>query len=259
MALKAILVGYGRMGEEIEKALLQRNHQVIARVDPTPATKNQPIVHSLTEAPLTQADVAIEFSVGSAVAENLSHYCAQQLPAVIGTTGWSMPAQQLRRQVEEAQSACIIGTNFSIGAHIFFRLLERAAQIIGNFPEYDIMLQESHHAHKLDSPSGTARTAAARIIAHHPVKQKIVSDTLQRSIGREELHISALRGGSIPGIHRAIMDAPVDTIEISHTARNRTGFALGAVLAAEWIATRQGLYTMDNFMDELIGSQCTCQ
>ena len=259
MALKVVIVGYGRMGEEIEKALLQRSHQIVARVDPKGATDNRAIVPSIAEAPLAEADVAIEFSVGNAVAENISHYCAQQLPAVIGTTGWSIPAQQLRLQIEEAQSACIIGDNFSIGAHIFFRLLERAAQISGAFPEYDIMLQESHHAHKLDSPSGTARTAAARIIAHHPVKQKIVSDALQRSIRPEELHISSLRGGSIPGIHRAIIDAPADTIEISHSARNRAGFALGAVLAAEWIATRQGLYTMDNLMDELIGSRCTCR
>ena len=256
--MKAIIVGYGKMGEEIEKILLQRGHTIMARIDPQRTGSNPPVQNHLEAVSLKGADVAIEFSVGSAVQENLACYLKHGIPSVIGTTGWSMPAAELRDHIEKARGSCIIGTNFSVGAHIFFRLVEQAARIIGNLPQYDIMLHEIHHAGKIDSPSGTARSAAQRIIAHHPVKTQIVNDNLQRPIRREELHVSSLRGGTIHGTHRAIIDAPEDTIEISHNARSRAGFALGAVLAAEWIISHSGLHTMESFMNELIGGHCTC-
>ena len=266
MGLQAIIVGFGKMGVEIERVLLERGHGVIGRVDPrlphAGSREGEALYATLNEAPFERADVVLDFSSAEAVENNLTHYLVSRVASVIGTTGWSMPAQILRDKVEQAKVGCIIGTNFSVGAHIFFRLLARAARMIGNFPQYDIMVHEVHHKQKIDSPSGTALTAAHHIIENHPDKTRTVTDTLQRAIKKEELHVSSLRGGSVHGFHAAIVDAPEDTIEISHRARSRAGFALGAVLAAEWITERTGLHTMDGYMNELIGhthkGQCTC-
>ncbi len=249
-AMKVLIVGYGGMGREIERTLAERGHGVLARVDPQPGVGD---LKSLAEAPLGEADVAIEFSASSAVLDNAKRYAAFRLPAVVGTTGWESSREAVRRTVEDAGGAYIWGANFSIGAHLYFDLVERAARIINPFPQYDIMVLEMHHRRKKDSPSGTALKIAERILAASERKRRIVDTRLDRRIEDDELHVASLRGGDFPGTHKVYLDSPADTIEITHTARNRAGFALGAVLAAEWLVGKRGFFQVEDFIRERLG------
>ncbi len=235
--MNVLIVGYGRMGREVEAILLDRGHQVSNRIRRT-AHEGEPTV--VTPEVLHAADAVIEFALPENLLERLRVYAAARVPAVIGTTGWDSVKPQARSVVEGAGASVIHGSNFSLGAHMFFQLAERAAAMIADLPEYDIMVTEWHHKLKKDSPSGTALTTADRILRQLPRKTKIVSDRLDRAIGDDELHVASVRGGSIPGIHQILVDSAADTIEIKHSARNRSGFAHGAVLAAEWLAHHPG-------------------
>ncbi|MBT3275136.1 MAG: 4-hydroxy-tetrahydrodipicolinate reductase [Spirochaetales bacterium] len=259
--MKVIIIGYGSMGHEIERVLAQKNHSIVARIDPVaPDADSAELNHNLLE----QADTAIEFSLASGVLANAKFYAEHGIKAVIGTTGWESDLPEVsslfaqRRSGSGARSgsrsaACIHGSNFSIGANIFFNLVEKAASAISGLPEYDIMTYEVHHQNKKDSPSGTALTTADRILKAHQGKTSIVTEKLDRRPEQNELHVASVRGGTIPGIHTVLIDSTADTIELRHSARNRTGFAHGAVLAAEWLQKKSGVYTIDNFITSIIG------
>ncbi len=249
--MKAVIVGYGSMGKEIERALLERGHTIAARVDPSPGIGD---LHDLDVSLLRSAEVAIEFGASGGVLENARRYAGAGIAAVVGTTGWEGSRDAVRKVVEESGISYLWGANFSIGAHLFFELVEQAARLIDSLPQYDIMMLEAHHNRKKDSPSGTALTAAARILAAGTRKRRIVDSKLDRRIEPDELHIASLRGGSHPGLHSVIIDSPADTIEITHTARNRSGFAVGAVFAAEWLVVKKkhGFLQVEDFIQELL-------
>ena len=246
--MKILLSGYGQMGKEIEKILLSRGHVVSAIVDPMVETAHKEI----SAAVLADADVVIDFSSPAAVLKNCTAYAQGSTPVVLGTTGWGDKYDQIKAMIEKAGIGFVWGSNFSIGAHMLFKLASYAASLTNAVPDYDIMVHEMHHKLKKDSPSGTAITLAEKILANCDRKTKIVTQCLDRRIEPEELHVSSTRGGSIPGIHTMYMDSPADTIEITHNARSRGGFALGAVMAAEWIKGKKGFYSVEDFIKEIL-------
>lgn len=233
--MNVLIVGYGRMGHEVETVLTARGHQVSARIDRVPGVGDST---ELSSEILRSSQAVIEFSLPESVLDHVRTYAAAGIPAVVGTTGWEDKKKEARVVVEGYQAALIHGNNFSLGAHLFFQLVEKSAAMIADLPEYDIMVTEWHHRLKKDSPSGTALTLGERILRNLPRKTEINTGRIDRAIRDEELHVASVRGGWVPGIHQVMLDSAADTIEIKHTVRNRTGLALGAVLAAEWLAAR---------------------
>ncbi|TVQ41249.1 MAG: 4-hydroxy-tetrahydrodipicolinate reductase [Spirochaetaceae bacterium] len=247
------LCGYGRMGREIERILIARNHAVVTRIDPADPDAD---CSSAAAAPLRRCDVIIEFAHADGVAQNARLYAEAGVAAVVGTTGWDSLRDEVR-QIVGQRIAYLVGSNFSVGANLFFRIVTHAATLANAFDEYDAAVFESHHNRKADSPSGTALTLGAKILAVMDRKTTIVDDTLRRPIESWELHVASMRVGSDPGTHTVSLDAAADTIELRHRARSRAGFALGAVRAAEWISGRRGFFTVDDMMDDMIQRQET--
>lgn len=249
--MKVVLVGYGRMGKEVEQILVERGHQVALRVDSTPGLADA----AKLEAPMLRGvDGVIEFSLTAAVRDNAAVYAAARTPAVVGTTGWESQRDEIRGLIAAAGGAYLHGSNFSIGAHLMFALVARAAELIKPFDDYDVMVHEFHHKLKADSPSGTALSIAELILDKLPRKTAIQTQALDRPIRPEELHVSSTRGGAVPGIHSVMLDSLADTIEITHTVRSRRGLALGSVLALEWLVGKTGFYRVEDFVASLMGS-----
>ena len=246
--MKILLVGYGYMGKEIEKILLSRGHTLAGTVDPVSEANYKEITPSILE----KADVVIDFSSPPSVETNCNVYTKCKTPIVMGTTGWENIREQVEKKVNEAGIGFIWGANYSVGANVFINLVGKATSLINNFSEYDIMLHEFHHKRKKDSPSGTALMTADEIIKQSNKKEKIVTEKLDRQIEADELHVSSTRGGDIPGTHIVMLDSAADTIELTHRARNRSGFALGAVIAAEWIINKKGFIKVEDFFKELL-------
>jgi len=247
--MKVILVGYGSMGREVEKILRERNHTVAAKID---TAKIEGTSDVLTENMATGADVAIEFSTSNAVLPNAEKYSKIGLNAIVGTTGWYSRINELKAILGKSGIGYLYGSNFSIGAQIFFKIIAYASRLTESFPQYDILGYEIHHKRKKDSPSGTAHSIAEIILKNNSRKKKIVTEKLNRAIEKDELHFASVRGGEIPGIHTVLLDSYADTIQLTHSARNRGGFALGAVLAAEWIQGKSGIFTVNNFIDSIL-------
>ena len=219
--MKLLIVGYGRMGRLIEELASADGHEVAGRIDVGPGDWTVP------------ADVAIDFSTADALRANFPRYVERKLPVVIGTTGWSDYAAELRGQADGAGLGVVAAANFSIGVNLFELIVGEAARLMQQRDEYSAWIHEAHHAAKRDAPSGTALT---------------LRDTMtQASYGRP-IDISSTRAGTMPGIHTVGFDGPSDTIELTHTARDRRGFAAGALLAARWIQGRQGWYTMSDVL-----------
>ena len=261
--MRVAIVGYGRMGHEVEAVLAERGHDVAAVIDPVLAheggTGNRSAdahgpryAAAVSAETLTDCDVAIEFSLSAGVLDNVSAYAEAGVAAVLGTTGWLDQLDQVRSIVESGSGALVWGSNFSIGAHLFFRVAAYASSLVRDLDEYDLLIHEMHHRGKKDSPSGTALTLAEAVLAQVPRKTRTETARLDRQPEPEELHVSSSRGGSIPGTHTLYLDSAADTIEVRHQARNRSGFALGAVRAAEWIVNQTGMFTVEQFIDELL-------
>jgi 4-hydroxy-tetrahydrodipicolinate reductase len=247
--MRIAIIGYGSMGKEVEKVLLQRGHDVAARIDPV-----QPAdAKTLTKEAAAAADMAIEFSSADAVLANAECYARFGLSAVSGTTGWFAKLDELRKILAKTAIGYIYGSNFSVGAHIYFALVAAAAELAGTCPEYDILGYEIHHKRKKDSPSGTALSIAKIITAGHPRKKELVTEKLDRAVKENELHFASVRGGEFPGTHTILIDSAFDTIELTHTARSRGGFALGAVRAAEWLAGKKGIFEVGDFIHDILG------
>jgi 4-hydroxy-tetrahydrodipicolinate reductase len=263
------IIGYGRMGKLIEKEVLERGHHVAAVADPfVPAGTVIPsgarVYRAIGEASgLDRADAAIEFTRPDTAPGNMLALIERRIPAVVGTTGWLDRLEEIRRAVEAAGASLLWASNFSLGVNLFYRIAAYAARLADPFPEYDAGGWEAHHNRKADSPSGTARTLVELVLAQMSRKTTPVWETLDRPPGAEELHYPSLRVGSVPGVHTLIFDSPADTIEITHTARNREGFAAGAVRAAEWLARcpgpgkgagekRRGVFTMDDVLEGIL-------
>ncbi|HOV63554.1 MAG TPA: 4-hydroxy-tetrahydrodipicolinate reductase [Spirochaetia bacterium] len=247
--MKVLIVGYGSMGKEVEKVLLSRGHEIAGRIDPA---QTGGVFPELTDELMGRADAAIEFALPQAVIPHAKMYARNHIPAVVGTTGWDAARSEVKTIIEGSGGTYLWGSNFSIGAHIFFALAEQAARLINPVPEYDILAYEIHHNRKKDSPSGTALTLGERILRANDRKKTIVTERLDRAIEPSELHIASVRGGSIPGTHTVLIDSASDTIEITHRARNRGGFALGAVFAAEWLIGKKGFFSVEEFIEDFM-------
>jgi len=250
--MKVVLVGYGRMGLELEKVLEERGHKVLRRVD---ALGNGDI-RVLDAAALEDADGIIEFALAEGILERIGLYSEAGLPIVIGTTGWDDAAEEARKifQAVKRGAALLRGSNFSLGAHLFFRLTSYAARLINKADEYDAALVEHHHNKKADYPSGTAITAAEGILAAIDRKSYILKDLPEGSIPAEALQVASIRVGSVPGIHEMRMDSPADFLTVRHEARGRGAFALGAVRGLEWLQKneKKGWYEAESFIDDLL-------
>lgn len=239
------------MGREVEQILKDRGHEILCRVDAAPGVGDHTEVSPEI---LKGAEAIIEFSLPEAVEANIKIYAQTRTPVVVGTTGWDEHKPQLGTLIEKSQGALVYGSNFSVGAHLFFHFAEQASQLINEILDYDIMVTEWHHRLKKDSPSGTALTTAERILGVSKRKTKLETGRIDGEIPLETLHVASVRGGSIPGIHSVLLDSPADSIEIRHTARGRMGFALGAVMAAEWLQGKTGFFSVDHFMQDFLST-----
>ena len=240
--MKIALIGYGKMGLIIEQIALQRGHTIVSAID----IHNQDDFNSDA---FRSADVAIEFTIPSCAYANFQRCFAADIPVVSGTTGWTSRLGEIRKQCEEEGKTFFYASNFSIGVNIFFAVNNYLARLMNNFPAYDVDMKEIHHIHKLDAPSGTAITLAEGILEE--IDRKNVWCLKQENDGNnsDELVINALREGEVPGTHEVRYDSTVDTITIRHEAKSRTGFALGAVLAAEFVAGKKGFLQMSDLLD----------
>ncbi|SHN25238.1 4-hydroxy-tetrahydrodipicolinate reductase [Mucilaginibacter sp. OK098] len=247
--MKIALLGYGKMGKIIEKIATDRKHEIVLKID----QDNQ---DELTAENLQMADVAIEFSTPGTVLSNIEHCLNAGVPVVVGTTGWYSNLPKLKEQYERSSTALLYATNFSVGVNIFFHVNKVLARLMNNYPYYDVQVEEIHHTQKLDSPSGTAITIAEGIVENlHSKKEWVNSltadgaETADDNVKSDQLLIESFRIDSVPGTHTVIYDSEVDSIEFKHTAHNRNGFALGAVLAAEWIQGKTGFHSVEDMFD----------
>jgi 4-hydroxy-tetrahydrodipicolinate reductase len=262
--VKIALVGYGKMGRLLEERLLDKKHEVLVVVDPIAAgtlPSGAAVYPSLEKAlngvsgkSIKDADAVIEFTHPASAVENLLLLAGEQIPVVTGTTGWYDKLPEIEKVVNDAGSSLVWSSNFSLGVNLFFRIAAHAATLFDPFAEYDVGGFESHHNKKADSPSGTAKTLVEKTLAKMTRKKKAVYQMLERKAEGDELHYASLRLGSVTGTHSLYFDSPADTIEITHTARNREGFAAGAVLAAQWLAgqKRTGVFTVEDVLKEFL-------
>lgn len=226
------LWGYGKMGREIEKQALQRGHEIVWKLD-------EHNVSSIADEELKSADVAIEFTAPHAAVDNILRAFKLNLPMVVGTTGWYAHLDEIKKQCEAGNHSLIYGSNFSVGVNILFAINSYLARIMNQYPQYDPQITEIHHTQKLDAPSGTAITLAESIIRENDRKAYWVN---HQAVEPEQLGIISLRKDAIPGTHHVTYESAIDKIELIHTAFNRQGFALGAVMAAEWLQGKQGFF-----------------
>jgi 4-hydroxy-tetrahydrodipicolinate reductase len=231
--MKIALLGYGKMGQVIERIALERGHEIVLKKD-----------EFNTYEGLSTADVAIDFSVPSAAVSNISSCFNANVPVVSGTTGWLEHYDEMIALCKEKNGGFISSSNFSLGVNLFFEFNEYLARIMSQFDHYKVNMEEIHHDQKLDAPSGTAISLAKGVIENSNYTNWTL-DTPKEN----EIHIEAVRVGTVPGTHTVTYNSDVDAIEIKHTAHNREGFALGAVIAAEWLAGKHGVYTMKDVLN----------
>lgn len=250
--LNIALSGYGQMGRLIHELAEQAGHTVKAVIDPVSEDKRVSSSQLHVDA-LSGCDVVIDFTVPSTAVSNVEVYAQAGIPVVMGTTGWYESMDRVSEIVKDSGIGMIWSGNFSLGVNALFEIIRHAAAIMNRLPEYDCMVHEYHHKRKADSPSGTAAMIGNILIEQLDAKNRVVTDALYRKIEDDELHVSSTRGGSIPGTHSITFDSDVDSISITHTARGRDGFALGAVKAAEWIVGREGIFSIDAMMKNMLG------
>ena len=232
--MKIALIGYGKMGHIIEEMAQERGHQVICTID-------KDNLRDFDSEAFAAADVAIEFTTPATAEENIRRAWSKGKPVVCGTTGWNVDEFIIRNSQFLFTNALVWSSNYSIGVNILFALNRQLAKIMQRYPEYTPSITEVHHVHKLDAPSGTAKTLAEQINKTFP--------TTPSEEGVGKVKITSIREGEVPGIHSVTWDSEVDTLCISHSAKSRKGFALGAVLAAEWIIGKTGYHTFDEVMN----------
>lgn len=238
------IIGYGRMGKTIEGICKDRGHTIGAVID----ISNQEEIRSLNT---RNIDVAIEFTQPQSAYENIIALLEQKIPVVSGTTGWLDRMEEVTQAVQKYETGFFYAPNFSIGVNLFFAISEYAAALMNKFPEFGVHIEEIHHIHKLDSPSGTAIHLANGIIDKIDRKTNWINE---RSSDSQQLEILSDRQPDVPGIHSAVFTGPHDTIELKHTASSRLGFATGAVLAAEFLKGKKGIYTMKNLLESIENS-----
>lgn len=236
--MKIALIGYGKMGHIIEKIALSRGHEIVAHID----IDNQEDFHSDA---FRSADVAIEFTAPSVAVNNIKTAFSEGVRVVCGTTGWTEKMPEIEALCKEKDLAFFWTSNFSLGVNIFFALNKYLAKIMNGFDNYNVDMVETHHIHKLDAPSGTAVTLAEGLLENIDRKDSWV---LGKEQNDKQIGIEAVREGEVPGIHTIHYDSPVDEITITHSAKSREGFALGAVMAAEFTCGKKGILGMGDML-----------
>lgn len=236
--MKIALIGYGKMGKEIEQILIARGHTIPLIID----LNN---TNDLDAAHLKEIDVAIEFTTPSTAYGNVVKCLEAGVPVVCGTTAWLDKLPQVEQLCKEKNGAFFYASNYSIGVNIFFEINRRLAQLMNRFGEYDVTIEETHHTQKKDAPSGTAVTLAEGILENLDRKQKWVCGT---TTVPEELEVVAIRRSVVPGTHTVTYESDVDSLSVTHMAKSRRGFALGAVLAAEFLYGKTGIFSMKDLM-----------
>lgn len=243
--MRIALFGYGKMGRAVEKAATPRGHEIALRVDgPTVGDPES----------IAACDVGVDFSIPGAVVRNVRRAAEAGLPLVVGTTGWYEEMDEVRAIVEDAGTGLVWAPNFAVGVQMFFHLAREAARMVDTLEEYDAHIHETHHRHKLDHPSGTARHLAELWVEGVGRKSAWASGLPEGEIDPSTLYLTSARVGEVAGTHEIGIDGPDDRIELRHISRTRDGFARGAVLAAEWLVGRSGVFTVEDwFTDRLSG------
>ena len=244
--MKIALLGYGKMGRIIEQFALDRGHEIVLKIDEN--SLDQKTIENLQK-----ADVAIDFSTPHSVISNIESCFEAGLPLVVGTTGWYDKIEEIKAQCEESNNSLLYASNFSVGVNVFFFVNEVLAKIMNRYPQYDVLVEEIHHTQKLDSPSGTAITIAEGILDGLNRKNEwvneLVGDGPEVITRPEQLLIESHLIEDVPGTHTVVYSSEVDDIEFKHKAHGRAGFALGAVLAAEWLQGKKGFYSVKDMFD----------
>ena len=234
------LLGYGRMGKDVEQSATERGHAVTLRL-----TSHHQLGNAADHDGI---DCCIDFSTAAACVEHIQKIAPLRIPLVVGTTGWNDHLARLTEVIIRHNGTLFHAANFSVGAHVFFHAVDAASNLVNRFAEYDIAIHEIHHRLKKDAPSGTALALAQKILDRIERKTSVASSLNNAQILPDQLLVTSSRIGSVAGTHSVLFDSPADSIQLTHTAHNRRGFAVGAVRAAEWVLERKGVYTMDDFL-----------
>ncbi len=245
---KISLVGFGKMGKMLQEASTRYNCEVVSIIDPG----CQDAYASICAEALALSEVAIDFTHPSVALDNIRAIASTGTHIVIGTTGWNQHLSEVEKLVEANNIGLIYGSNFSIGMNLFFRIVENAAKEFNRFDEYDVYGCELHHRQKADSPSGTAISLADIVVSNLDAKTTANYNKLDRKINQDEFHFASIRAGFIPGTHTIGFDSEADTIELIHRVRNRYCFAIGALKAARWIASKKGIFSFKDMVDEIL-------
>lgn len=240
--MKIAILGYGKMGQEIERIAILRKHEVTLIIDSIEDWEKD-------GGRLGEADIAIEFSQPDTVLDNIYHCFDANVPVVIGTTGWFEDVEQVRIDCLDRGQTIFYSANFSIGVNLFFDLNRKLAALMAKWVDYEISIEETHHIHKQDAPSGTAIVLANDIIRNSNRKEKWVKKIPENP---EELGIKSFRTENVPGTHKVKYESDADSIEIIHTAKNRRGFAIGTLMAAEWLNGKKGIFEMKDLLSSQI-------
>lgn len=237
--MKIALIGYGNMGQEIEKVVSEsKTHQIVS------VSYRKP-TDPLDLQGIAKSDVAIDFTSPEVILKTIKQIAKMKKNIVVGTTGWYDNLTDVKKLIKKVNTGFIYAHNFSVGVNIYFKIVEYTASLVNKFPQYDIYGFEIHHKGKKDSPSGTAEKISEIIIDNISSKKVLQPEKLDRQITQEELHFASIRGGSNPGFHEVILDSQADEIRLTHSARGRRGFAEGAVIAAEFIQNKKGFYSFE--------------
>jgi len=237
--MKIAIIGYGKMGHEIEQVALERGHQIIVTIDnETEWNERLGLFQS--------ADVAIEFSNPSVAISNILRTLENGMPLVCGTTGWNKELAKITKTCNDLNGAFFHASNYSIGVNLFMAVNRYLAKLMNHHQDFDVMMEETHHIYKADAPSGTAITLAEDILKNSTLKNKW---SINLPAKKDELYIHPIRERNVPGIHTVCWESAVDAIEIKHTAKGRRGFAIGAVIAAEWLQGKKGIFTMTDLLN----------
>lgn len=239
--MKIALLGYGKMGKAVETVAVERGHEIGAAID-----DNDDWMAKIDDC--RACDIAIDFSTPDTAVSNIMRCFDLDIPIVVGTTGWYEQLDSVVHDCQERGQSLFVASNFSIGMNIMFDLNRRLAQLMNGYEDYSVAITETHHIHKLDAPSGTAITLANDAIDELDRKSGWQLQKEGSRIKTDVIPITSIREGEVPGIHEVVYDSPIDTITLSHSAKNRKGLALGAVLAAEFMQGRKGYYTMQDLL-----------
>ncbi len=246
--MKIALIGYGRMGSTVESVAAEEGHEVVARIDEEGNRGGR----GITPESLNGAEVAVEFSTPEATVPNVAACARAGIDLAVGTTGWLERLDEARDAVDAAGTGMIWAPNFSLGVNLFFRLVREAGRLVDRLEAYDVHVSEVHHRHKVDHPSGTARKLAEILLDEVQRKGRWAETPGDGPIDPSTLQVAAVRAGENPGTHLVALEGPDDRIELRHEARGREGFGRGALVAAEWIRGKRGVFTIDDLFEEML-------